>query len=83
MKLGDGRKVKMHKSPPCEERDRLSTECSGLLGEWLRYVDDAKQTSRSDPQYALRAKETEEAKRRLDTANAKLSQHALKEHGCW
>ena len=39
MKSGDGRKVKMHKSPPCEQRDRLSIECSRLLGEWLRCVE--------------------------------------------
>ena len=83
MKLGDGRKVKMHKSPPCEERDRLHTECSRLLGELLRCADEVKQTSRSDPKYALRVKEMKEAKRRLDAANAKLTQHTLKEHGCW
>jgi hypothetical protein len=31
--VGDGRKVKMHKSPPCEERNRLSTECARRLRE--------------------------------------------------
>jgi len=83
MKIGDGRKVKMHESLPCEERDRLSTECSRLLGEWLTYVDEVKQTSRSDPKYGLRVKEMKEAKQRLDAANANLTQHTLKEHGCW
>jgi hypothetical protein len=83
MKLGDGRKMKMHKSPPCDERDRLRTECPRLLGEWLRYVAEVKQTSRSDPKHALRVKEAKEAKRRLDAANAHLTQHTLKEHGCW
>jgi hypothetical protein len=83
MKLHDGRKVKMHKSPPYDERDRLSSECSHLLGEWLRAVDEAKQISRSDPRYARRVKEMKEAKQALDAASKRLNQHALKEHKCW
>jgi hypothetical protein len=39
MKLSDGRRVKMHESPHCEERDKLSSECSRLLAEWLAYTD--------------------------------------------
>jgi hypothetical protein len=34
MELGDGRKVEMHESPECEERDRLRSEATLLLGQW-------------------------------------------------
>jgi hypothetical protein len=83
MKLGDGRKVKMHESPKCAERDRLSSECSRLLGEWLACKDDVAQTKKNAPSYAQKVGQMKEAHRRLKAANATLTQHAIREHGCW
>jgi len=83
MKLGDGRKVRMHETPKCEERDRLSSECSRLLGEWLASKDDVKQTQKNDPTYARKVEQMKDAHRKLKTANAKLTQHKISEHGCW
>ena len=83
MKLGDGRKVKMHESPQCEERDRLSYEASRLLGEWLACRDEVKMTKKGDPKYALKVKAMKEAHQQLKAANARLTQHALSDHGCW
>jgi len=83
MKVSDGSKVKMHQSPACEVRDRLSLECSILLGEWLRCKDEAGVASKKDRSYASKLKQMKEAHRRLKAANERLSQHALREHGCW
>jgi hypothetical protein len=83
MKLGDGRKVKMHESPKCNERDRLSSICSQLLGEWLRCKDEVKQTKKNSPSYTRKLEKMKEAEKRLKAANAKLTQHTIREHGCW
>jgi hypothetical protein len=83
VKLGDGRKVKMQVTPKCEERDRLSSECSRLLSEWHACRDDVTQTKKNDPSYARKVEQMKEAHRRLKAANARLTQHTIREHGCW
>jgi len=83
MKLGDGRKVKMHETPECDERGRLSSECSRLLGEWLSCKDEVGLTKKNDPSYARKVEEMKEAHRKLKAVSAKLTQHAIDEHGCW
>jgi len=83
MKLSDGRKVKMHVTPHCQERDRLSAECSRLFSEWLACKDEVKITKKNDPLYASKVEQTKEAHRKLKSANAKLTQHTIREHGCW
>jgi hypothetical protein len=83
MKLGDGRKVKMHETPKCDERDRLSSECSRLLSEWLACKDEVKQTKKNAPSYARKVEHMKEAHSKLKAANAKLTQHGIREHGCW
>jgi hypothetical protein len=82
MKLSDGRRVKMHESPHCEERDKLSSECSRLLAEWLAYTDQVKQTKKNAAAYGLKAEQMNEAHRRLKATKRKLDQHT-RTHGCW
>jgi hypothetical protein len=83
MKLSDGSKVKMHESPHCEERDRLSSEWSRLLAEWLAWRDEVKQTNKNDRSYRLKVAQMNEIKRSLRGARKKLTEHAIKDHGCW
>ena len=83
MKLGDGRKVAMHESPKCAERDRLSSECSQLLSEWLASKDDVAQTKKNTALYAKKVERMKQALRKLKAAQAKLTQHTIREHGCW
>ena len=82
MKLGGGRKVRMHETPHCEVRDKLSSECSRLLAEWLAYKDEVKQTNKNDLSYGLKAEQVNEANRRLRATTRKLNQHT-RDHGCW
>lgn len=81
MKLGDGRKVTMQVAPECGERERLATEASLLLAEWLRSKDDVRMASNRDLSYEKRMEECKLAKRKLDAANSKYSQH-VRTHGC-
>ncbi len=81
MKLGDGRKVAMHKTPACAERTRLHTEASELLAEWLAHRDEVKMTSRNDPSYARKVKEMKDAHDKYRAADSQRSQHTLS-HGC-
>jgi hypothetical protein len=82
MKLSDGHKVRMHESPHCEERDKLSSECSRLLAEWLAYTDQVKQTEKNDVSYGLKAEQMNEAQLRLKATTRNLNQHT-KTHRCW
>jgi hypothetical protein len=81
MKLGDGRKVKIHESPECDERDGLSSECSQLLTEWLRWTDEVRQTEKNTSSYTRQVTQMKEAESKLNAANSKRSQH-ISEHGC-
>jgi hypothetical protein len=81
MKLGDGRKVTMQVTPDCDERERLATEASLLLAEWLRSKDDVRVVSKRDLSYEKRREECKTAKRKLDAANSKYSEH-VRAHGC-
>jgi len=83
MKLGDGRKVKMHESPHCEGRDCLRSECTRLLGEWLAWRDEVKMTRKNDGSYAHKLEQMKEAHQKLKAAKARLNQHALMDHACW
>jgi hypothetical protein len=80
MKLGDGRKLKMHVSPPCEERARLSEECSRALAEWLDCKDHATM-SKSDTSHGDKIKAMKRAQGRLRAAQDRLSSH-VRSHGC-
>jgi len=82
MKLSDGRKVKMHETPECDERSRLQTECSCLLGEWLTLKEDAKMTGKNDSSYAEKVREIKHARGRYKAAEQALTQHCLS-HRCW
>jgi hypothetical protein len=82
MKLSDGRNVTMHESPLCEERDKLSSECSRLLAEWLAHKDQVKQTKKNDVSYGLKVEQMNEAHRRLNATTRKLNQHT-RTHRCW
>lgn len=81
MKLGDGRKVTMHVPPDCEERSRLAAEAWRLRAEWLESVDELKIASKRDSSYEKKVEENKSAKRNLDAAWSKYSQH-VHEHGC-
>ena len=83
MKLGDGSKVQKHATPPCPERDRLSSQSDRLLAEWLGLRDEAMQTSKNDRSYSLRIKQMHEAEGRLKQAQMNFYQHVFKDHGCW
>ena len=82
MKLGDGRKVTMHKTPDCEERSKLHTELSQCLAEWLTASDDLKQTSKSDPCRQSKVADVKKCRAKLDAAQSHYSVH-VREHGCW
>jgi hypothetical protein len=82
MKLGDGRKVTMHKTPACAERSRFQTETSRLLAEWLRSMDEVKMTRKSDPSYARKVEEMKDAKAKFKAADSHLQQHLIA-HRCW
>ena len=82
MKLSDGRKVKMHVTPDCEERGRLAAEASRLLAEWLEAKDQVKMAATRKGTRAKSVDESKSAKRKLNAANRKYSQHVT-EHGCW
>jgi hypothetical protein len=82
MKLGDGRKVTMHKTPACEERARLHTEASRLAAEWLTYLDDVKQTPKKDQSRQRKEMEAKDLKAKLTAARNRLSSH-ISEHECW
>jgi hypothetical protein len=82
MKLSDGRKVAMHKTPVCEERNRLHTELSQLLANWHAASDELKQTSRSDSSRESKVAEVKKSKAKLDAAESHYSIH-VREHGCW
>jgi hypothetical protein len=81
MKLSDGRKVTMHKAPPCAERTKLHTEASELLAEWLAHKDEVKITPKNDPSYARKVKEMKDAHNKYSAADSQRSQHTLT-HGC-
>lgn len=78
-----GFQVKMHLNPPCEERERLSSECSQLLGKWIRWKDEVAQTKKNDRAYGEKVELMKEAHRKLKAANKQLTQHAIHDHGCW
>ena len=82
MKLGDGRKVAMHKTPECREHAELHTEYSSLLSDWLALNDEVKMTGTDDPLYAAKLKETRIAHGRLRAKEEALAQHTA-DHGCW
>jgi hypothetical protein len=82
MKLSDGRKVTMHKTPLCEERSRLQTDVSRSLAEWLRASDDLKQISRGDPSRESKVAEVKRCKATLKATESHYSQH-VREHSCW
>jgi CRISPR/Cas system-associated endonuclease Cas3-HD len=72
----------MHESPERYERDRLSSECSQLLCEWLRWTDEVRQTEKNTPSYTRKVTQMKEARNKLNAANSKRSRH-IREHGCW
>jgi hypothetical protein len=82
MKLSDGRKVTMHKTPACAERTRLDTEASELMAEWLACRDEVRITPKNDPFYARKVKEMKDAHDKYSAANSRRSQH-VHTHGCW
>jgi hypothetical protein len=82
MKLSNGRKVAMHNTPECEERSRLHSECSRLLGEWLTLKDEVKMTRKNDPSYAEKVREMKHAHGKHKAAQEAVTQHALT-HRCW
>ena len=82
MKLCDGRKVTMHKTPDCEERTRLHTALSQLSGELQAARDELKQTSKSDPSRERKVAEVKKARARYKAAESHYSVH-VREHGCW
>lgn len=82
MKLGDGRKATMHKTPESAERNQLHTETSRLLAQWLACQDEVKLTSKKDPLYATKIEEMNVMRDKYRAAESKLSQHTSS-HGCW
>ncbi len=82
MKLSDGRKVKMHTTPDCEERSRLHTETSRLLAEWLDCKDEVRLTRKNDPLYHVKVQEMKAARGKYKAAVTHLSQHTMT-HRCW
>ena len=82
VKLGDGRKVTMHKTPECAKRNQLRTETSRLLAEWLASKDEVRLISKKDPLYTARIEEMNAAGDNYKAAESKLSQQTLT-HGCW
>ncbi len=82
VKLSDGSKVKMRVSPPCGERERLSSECARFLSDWLGWRDELKQTKKTDRSYNRKLEEMKRAEDRLKKARKGLNQHALREHAC-
>ena len=82
MKLGDRRKVAMHRTPKCGERSRLHVEMSTRLSEYLACMDDTKQTPKDDPLYPVRLRDMKVAKAKYKAAESHYSQHVAA-HGCW
>jgi hypothetical protein len=78
-----GFQVRMHLKSPCDERDRLSSECSRLLAEWLAWKDEVSQTKKNDRAYGEKLELMKEVHRKLKAANEELTQHAIRDHGCW
>ena len=81
MKVGT-RKITMRKPPDCEERNRLRTESTVLLSEWLRCKDELRMTSKNDSSYQRKVLEVKDAHKRHKKCNALAAQH-VREHGCW
>jgi len=81
MKLGDGRKVKMHVKPACSERDQLASKVSQSLAEWLACSDDVDQASKQDASLSTKLKNQKDAKGRLKAAKQELACHTEK-HQC-
>jgi hypothetical protein len=82
MKLGDGSKVTMHKTPECSERAEMATEYSSLLADWLALKDAVTMTGNGDPQYAEKVKEANASRAKLEAQEARVNEH-VRQHGCW
>jgi hypothetical protein len=82
MKLSDGRKVRMHKTPQCEERSRIQEEISEHLAAHLACLDNIRQTPKTDPSQSEKVSNAKDAKAKLSAAESQLRFHIL-EHGCW
>lgn len=81
MKLGDGRKVTIHRTPECSERAELATEYSSLLADWLALKDAVTMTGKVDPQYADKVNEVKAARAKLKAQEARVNEHVAA-HGC-
>jgi hypothetical protein len=82
MKLSDGRKVTMHRTPACEERIVMDNKLSQLMGEWMVISDDLKQRPRNDPSRESKVAEVKKARAKLTAAQRRRSLH-VRQHGCW
>jgi hypothetical protein len=78
MKLGDGSKVTMHRTPECSERAELATEYSSLLADWLALKDAVTMTGKGDPHYAERVKEAKAARAKLKAQKARVNEHVAR-----
>jgi hypothetical protein len=81
MKLGDGSKVTMHRTPECSERAELATEYSSLLADWLASKDAVTMTGKGDP-HAERVKEAKAARAKLKAQKARVNEQVAS-HECW
>jgi hypothetical protein len=71
----------MRITPLCEERERLHTEVSHLLSEWLGYREDLKMTSKNDASYPQKVKQEKSAHGKLKAAQQALAHHT-QSHTC-
>ena len=83
MKLSDGRKAKMHVTPPCLERERLSSATDRLLAELLESRGEVAQTIKTDPTYGLRLRRVRELEGKFRHAQRAFYEHTFRDHRCW